>query len=114
MRDFKDTSFSERLLKASAARQAMVQRAQKPADDDPRVLQRKTERQALVAVRDARKEEKARAAIERAAREKLEEGERAAASERMAREEADRESKSRADQKALRDVRYAARKNRRG
>jgi hypothetical protein len=112
MKDFNGKSFSERLLKASEAKQAMLRRAQKPPSDDPTVLQRKAERQALVAAREARSEAKARAAMEHAAREEAEQIEQAAISKRKAREEADREVASQADQKAIRDARYAARKKR--
>jgi hypothetical protein len=112
MKDFSGKRFSERLLKASEAKQAMLRRAQKPPSDDPMVLQRKAERQALVAAREARSEAKARAAMEHAAREEAEQIEQAAISKRKAREEADREVASQADQKAIRDARYAARKKR--
>lgn len=112
MKDFNDKNFNMRLAKASEAKQAMLRRAQKPPADDPRVLQRKAERQALVAAREARSEAKARAAMERAAREEAEQAEQAAINKRKAREEADLAVALQADQKAIRDARYAARKKR--
>lgn len=112
MRQPHDNNFDTRLRKASEAKQAMLRRAQRPAPDDPRVLQRKAERQAIVAAREARMEAKARAAIELAASEAAERAEQAALMERNAREEADLAVALLAQQKALRDARYAARKKR--
>jgi hypothetical protein len=112
MRDFSDKNFGDRLQTAAKAKQAMMQRAAKPAADDPVVLQRKAERQALVAAREARIEEKARAEAERAAREAAELIELAAANKLAAREEADRQVAIQAEQKAIRDAKYAARKKR--
>lgn len=105
-------NFDTRILKASEARQAMLRRAQRPAPDDPMVLQRKAERQAIVAAREARREAKAQAAVELAAREAAERAEQVALMERKAREEADQAVAALAEQKALRDLRYAARKKR--
>ncbi|AHB48687.1 hypothetical protein W911_10250 [Hyphomicrobium nitrativorans NL23] len=105
-------NFGTRILKASEAKQAMLRRAQKPAPDDPTVLQRKAERQAIVAAREARKEAKAQAAIELAAKEAAERAEQEALKERLAREEADQAVALLAEQKAMRDLRYAARKKR--
>lgn len=112
MRDFNDKNFGTRLLKATEAKQAMLRRAQKPAPDDPAVLKRKAERQAIVAAREARIEAKAREAHELAARQAAEHAEQAALKERMAREEADLAVALQAEQKAQRDARYAARKKR--
>jgi hypothetical protein len=112
MKDFNDKNFGQRLIKAQQARQAMLQRAQKPAADDPVVLERKAEREAIVAARDARNEAKARAALELAARQEAERIEQDAIDKRKAREEADRAVASQAEQKAMRDARYAARKKR--
>jgi hypothetical protein len=112
MRDFNDKRFGDRLRTASEAKQAMLTRAKKPAADDPEVLQRKAERQALVAAREARAAEKAQLALERAAKEQAELAELAVLREKQAREEADRAVASQAEQKALRDARYAARKKR--
>lgn len=112
MKDFNDRNFGSRLTKATEARQAMLRRAERPAADDPSVLKRKAEREAIVAAREARNEAKARAALELAARQEAERLEEAAAKERKAREEADLAVALQAEQKALRDARYAARKKR--
>ncbi len=112
MRHFNDKFFGERLQKASEARQAMLKRAEKPAADDPKVLQRKAEREAIVAAREARRETKEREAKEKAAREEAEKAEQAAIAALKAREEADRAVADLAEQKAKRDARYAARKKR--
>lgn len=112
MKDYNDKQFSQRLSKANEAKQAMLRRAQKPSADDPIVLQRKAEREAIVAAREARNEAKARAAIELAARQEAERIEQEAIDKRNAREEADRAVASQAEQKAMRDARYAARKKR--
>ena len=112
MRDFSGKNFGERLQAANKAKQAMLQRAARPAADDPAVLQRKAEREAIVAAREARIEAKARAEAERVAREAVELAELAAANKIAAREEADRAVAMQAEQKALRDAKYAARKKR--
>lgn len=112
MKHFNDKFFGERLQKAAEARQAMLKRAQKPAADDPMVLQRTAERQAIVAAREARNEAKALAAQERVAREEAEKAEQEEIRKLKAREEADRAVAELAEQKAARDARYAARKKR--
>ncbi len=112
MKHFNDKFFGERLQKAAEARQAMLKRAQKPAADDPTVLQRTAERQAIVAAREARNEAKALAAQERVAREEAEKAEQEEIRKLKAREEADRAVAEQAEQKAARDARYAARKKR--
>jgi hypothetical protein len=112
MKHFNDKNFGDRLQAAAKARQAMLQRAAKPAADDPVVLQKKAEREAIVAAREARIEAKARAEVERAAREAAEQAETAAANKLAAREEADRQVAIQAEQKAVRDAKYAARKKR--
>jgi len=111
MKHFDDKSFGDRLQKAAEARQAMLHRAKRSADD-PGVLQRAAERQAIVAAREARKEAKARAAAEQAVREEAEKAEQAAIAALKAREEADLAVAAQAEQKAKRDARYAARKKR--
>jgi hypothetical protein len=112
MKDFNDKNFGMRLQKATEAKQAMLQRSQKPAADDPTVLKRTAERQALVAARNARSEAKERAAAEKAEREKADQAEQAAERARLALEEADLAVAMQAEQKAARDARYAARKKR--
>lgn len=112
MKDYNDKQFSQRLNKANEAKQAMLRRAQKPPADDPMVLQRKAEREAIAAARQARNEAKARAALELAARQEAERIEQEAIEKLRAREEADRAVAVLAEQKAMRDARYAARKKR--
>jgi hypothetical protein len=112
MKQFNDKFFADRLQSAAKARQAMLQRARMPAADDPAVLKRKAERQAIVAAREARREAKEREAKEQAAREEAEKAEQAAIAALKAREEADLAVAEQAEQKAKRDARYAARKKR--
>lgn len=112
MKDYNDKNFNARQAKAATAKMAMLQRAQRPPADDTMALQRKTERQAIVAAREARNGAKALAAIEQAAREEAEKSEQAALREQKEREEADRAVALLAEQKALRNARYAARKKR--
>jgi hypothetical protein len=112
MKHFNDKFFGNRLQAANDARQAMLKRAEKPAADDPKVLERKAEREAIAAARAAREEAKARAEIEQRAREEAEKAERATLAAISAREEADRAVAMQAEQKAARDARYAARKKR--
>lgn len=112
MKHFNDKNFGNRLQAAAQARQAMLKRAEKPAADDPQVLARKAEREAIVAAREARRETKEREAKEMAAREEAEKAEQAAIAALKAREEADRAVAELAEQKAKRDARYAARKKR--
>ena len=54
MKHFNDKNFGNRLQAAAQARQAMLKRAEKPAADDPQVLARKAEREAIAAARAAR------------------------------------------------------------
>jgi hypothetical protein len=110
MKQFNDKFFGDRLKAASEARLAMLKRAEKLPADDPKVLQRKAEREAIAAARAAREEAKAQAAIEQAARDEAEKVEQAAIAARKAREEADLAVEMQAQQKAARDARYAARK----
>ena len=112
MKQFNGKNFGDRLEAAAKARQAMMQRAAKPAADDPAVLQKKAEREAIIAAREARMEAKAREEAERATREAAELADLAAANKLAAREEADRQVALQAEQKAARDARYAARKKR--
>ncbi|MDQ8697210.1 DUF6481 family protein [Hyphomicrobium sp. LHD-15] len=112
MKQFNDKFFGERLQKASEARLAMLRRAQKLPDDDPKAVARRAERQAIAAAREARNEAKALAAKEQAAREEAEKAEQEAIRKLKAREEADQAVALLAEQKAIRDSRYAARKKR--
>lgn len=130
---YREQDIFERRNAANAAKQALLERFKaKPADDDPRVLARKAERQAILEAREKRNAEKerlrqeklAREAKERAEREAIAEAARIAAEEAAAAEakakeaeEMDRISRLLADEaerKAKRDARYAARKARNG
>ncbi len=113
MSGFKEPGFLDRQKAAQQARQHILNkfRAQ-PGPNDPDVLKREAERQAIAARR-----EQAKTAREAARAEKKRQEEEAAALEaaRIAREkeeEAASQAAMLADQKAKRDARYAARKAR--
>ncbi|GHD14915.1 DUF6481 family protein [Tianweitania populi] len=133
MARFKEQDFADRQKAANEAKQAMLARFKaKPAEDDPAVLARKAERQAIVEARAKREEEKARLKQEREEREEAERVAREAAeaeAQRLAEEEAQREALEKAEaekgqiarlladeaeRKAKRDAKYAARKARVG
>ena len=128
---FNNTNFADRITSAATAKQALVEKLKsKPAPDDPEVLRKQAERQAIVEAREKRQAEKeearraqlAREAEERAAREAAEaasEAERQAqlelekaAAESARLERAARILADEAERKAIRDARYAARKAR--
>ena len=117
---FKD-KFDDRAQAAAKAKAAMLERFKaRPAADDPRVLAKQAERQAILearAAREAEREQQRLADMERQAEAaKLE---AAAREEQKARElqemmdEQEREQALKVAQKAARDARYAARKARR-
>jgi hypothetical protein len=113
MSGFKEPGFTDRQKAALQAKQKLLDkfRAQ-PKPDDPEVLKRRAERQAIATNR-----EKARLARETAKAEQKRQEEEAAAAEaaRIAREQeesAARQAALEAEQKAKRDARYAARKER--
>lgn len=114
--DLRDLNkFQDRASNSTAAKQAMLERFRaRPPADDPEVVARKAEREAVRVAREARTAERDRLRRENEAR--LE-------AERIAREKADKERKEREDlerierelaleaaRKAARDARYAARK----
>lgn len=139
---FDNTKFNERIDTAAAARRALVEKMKnRPGDDDPEVMRKRAERDAIVAARAKREAEKEEArrlqalkqaeekaareaaeAAERAAREQAEfeaelERQRLAEIEKQAAEAARLERAARiladeAVRKAARDARYAARKAR--
>ena len=130
---YREKDVFERRNAANEAKKALLERFKaKPADDDPAVLARKAERQAILEARAIREAEKARLKQEKLAREAKEKAEREAAAEaaRLAAEQAaaeearlkDAEENERiarlladeAARKAKRDARYAARKQRVG
>ena len=127
----KEKDIFERRNAANDAKKALLERFKaKPAPDDPAVLARKAERQAILDAREKRAIEKerlrqeklAREAVERAEREAAEAaariaGEEAAQAEAKAKEAEETERIARllgdeAERKAKRDARYAARKSR--
>ena len=130
---YREKDIFERRNAANEAKKALLERFKaRPADDDPAVLARKAERQAILEARAIREAEKAklkqerlaREAAERAAREAAEEAARLAAEE-IAQAEAKRKEaeeneriarllSDEAERKAKRDARYAARKQRVG
>jgi hypothetical protein len=130
---YREKDFSERRTAAVEAKKALLERFKaKPAADDPAVIAKQQERQAILAARAIREKEKekarqeklAREAAERAERERLAEIARKEAEE-LARIEAEaraaeelervaRQLNEEAEQKAKRDARYAARKSRTG
>jgi hypothetical protein len=128
---YKEKDIFERRNAANEAKKALLERFKsRPAPDDPGVLARKAERQAILEARAKRAEEKERLRQERLAQEARERAEReareeaarlvaeeAARAEAMKREAEENERIARlladeAERKAKRDARYAARKAR--
>ena len=128
---FNNSNFADRITSAATAKQALVEKLKsKPAADDPEVLRKQAERQAVVEAREKRlaeKEEAKRAQLAREAEERVarETAEAAAEAERQAQLElhkaaaepprvqrAARILSDEAERKAIRDARYAARKAR--
>ncbi len=111
MSGFKEPDFADRQKAAQEARRNLLNKFKsQPAPDDPAVLQRRAEREAIAARRD-----EARQARETAQAEQKRRDEEAAAAEaiRLAREkeeEVERLAALELEQKAKRDARYAARK----
>jgi hypothetical protein len=113
MSGFKQPGFADRQKAAQQARQSLLEkfRAQ-PRADDPEVVKRREEREAIAARR-----EQVRLEREAAKAEEKRQQEEAAAAEaarlaREAEEAAERQAALEAEQKAKRDARYAARKQR--
>lgn len=113
MKGFKEPGFADRQKSAQQSRQALLEkfRAQ-PKPDDPEVVKRRLEREAIAA-----KREEARLAreAEKAEQKRVQQEAAAAEAERIAREAeeaAARLAELEAEQKAKRDARYAARKAR--
>ncbi|KQZ31331.1 hypothetical protein ASD50_15915 [Mesorhizobium sp. Root552] len=130
---YREKDIFERRNAANEAKKALLERFKtRPAADDPAVVARKAERQAILAARAERDAEKAKLKQERLAREAAERATREAAAEKArleAEAKAAEESKLReteeneriarllsdeAERKAKRDARYAARKARVG
>ena len=128
---YREKDIFERRSAANDAKKALLERFKaKPAPDDPVVLAKKAEREAILIAREKRAIEKEKQRQEKLAREAIEKAEREAAEEaaRIAAEEAAQaEAKAKeaeeneriarllgdeAERKAKRDARYAARKSR--
>jgi hypothetical protein len=111
MAGFKQPDFADRQKAAQQARQNILNKFRsQPGADDPEVIKRRAEREAVAAARAKAKE--AREA-EKAEQKRREEEAAAAAAAQLAREqeeEAARLAALEAEQKAKRDARYAARK----
>src|SRR5262249_51817053 len=108
MRGFKDQNLNERLERAAKARQQVLEKFKaRPAADDPDVVKRREEREAIAEarkVRDAeRAERKAKEAAEQAERDAKEKVEREARERREAIERVIRENAEAAERKAERD-----------
>jgi hypothetical protein len=130
---YREKDFNERRTAAVEAKKALLERFKaKPAADDPAVIARQQERQAILAAREIRENEKEKARQEKLAREAAERAERERLAE-IARKEAEEQARleaearateereriarqlaNEAEQKAKRDARYAARKSRTG
>ena len=88
---YREKDIFERRNAANEAKKALLERFKaRPAEDDPAVLARKAERQAILEAREKREAEKEKLRQERLAREAVERAEREAAEEaaRLAAEEA--------------------------
>lgn len=113
MSGFKEPKFADRQKAAQEARQKVLEkfRAQ-PAPDDPEVIKRREEREAIAARREQSRLEREAAKAEE---KRLAEEAAAADAARIVREEQEAAARllaEEADQKAKRDARYAARKTR--
>ena len=117
----KNTSFSDRLNAAAAAKKATLERFHaRPGPDDPAVREQQAARKAISDAREvrvaerqaAREAEVARQAAEQAGK-AAEQAEREAEERRLAAEAAAQAVALEAGRKAARDARYAARKARR-
>jgi hypothetical protein len=117
-----DAGFRDRLSRAAEARRVMLTKAKQALDpDNPAVIEKRRQREAVVAARAERVAQRAAARQEQErelARQAALAAEAAAVAERIAAEQAvreaaeqaEREAALKAQQKAERDARYAARK----
>jgi hypothetical protein len=118
---FKESDFADRQKAVAEAKKALLEKFRaRPGPDDPEVVKRQAEREAVLAARVAREAEReaARKAKEaELAEEAAREAERKAQAEQDAAVDAVEQAKRHiallAEQKAARDARYAARKARR-
>jgi hypothetical protein len=113
MRGFKQPGFADRQKAAQEARQSLLEkfRAQ-PGPDDPEVVKRREEREAIAARREQARLEREAAKAEEKRRQEEAAAAEAARLAREAEEAAARQAALEAEQKAKRDARYAARKQR--
>jgi hypothetical protein len=111
MRGFKQPGFADRQKAAQQARQDLLNKFKaQPGPDDPAVVARRAEREAIAA---RRAETKAARDTAKAEQQRREEETAAAEAARIAREQEEAAAKQaaiEAEQKAKRDARYAARK----
>src|SRR5262245_15430425 len=119
MRGYKDQDTKERLARAAEARQKALEKFKaRPGPDDPEVIRRRQEREAIAAAREVREaERKVRKDKEAARRAELEAKGKVGGEEREKREAIEKETSDAAEtaeRKAERDRRYAARKARQG
>lgn len=114
MSGFREPGFADRQKAAQDARKNLLNKFKsQPGPDDPAVIARRAEREALAT---KRAEAKAAREAEKAEQKRLEEETKAAEAARIAREAqeaAERQAAVEAEQKAKRDARYAARKAKR-
>jgi len=118
---YKQNTFNDRASASAKAKMALLEKFRsKPAPDDPEVLARQAERQAIIEAREARAAERKRAKEAEAAEQarlealKIEEQKRLEAEAAAAKlEEARKAAEAAKAAKAARDARYAARKARR-
>jgi hypothetical protein len=112
MSGFKEPSFADRQKAALEARKNILNKFRaKPGPDDPAVLKRQAEREALAADRTKARLAREAAKAEQAAREAEAAAQAAAELVREKEEAAARELALEAERKAARDARYAARKS---
>ena len=117
---FNHANFNDRATAAAKAKQALIEKFRaRPGPDDPAVLAKQAERQAIAEARELREQERKLAKEADAARKAAEEVERLAELARLAAQKTEEEIARKAallaleaERKAARDARYAARKAR--
>jgi hypothetical protein len=113
MRGFKQPGFTDRQKAAQQARQNLLEKFRsKPGPDDPEVVKRRQEREAIAARREQVRLEREAAKAEEKRRHQEAAAAESARLAREAEEAAAQQAALEAEQKAKRDARYAARKAR--
>jgi uncharacterized protein DUF6481 len=113
MSGFKQPSFADRQKAAQQARESLAEKFRaKPGPDDPEVVKKRAEREAIAARREQARQEREVARAEAKRRQEEAAAEEAVRLAREAEEAAARAVEEEAEQKAKRDARYAARKAR--